>query len=131
MGMYTRFIIECKLRDDTPCDIVKCLQDMVDDIENELFAYTRNPLNNYTGSNSYTKSFGNLILKAHGDIKNNWGDIGRFIEFIKPYVEIGFLDNDYFAKSLYEGYDDYDEDKWIYYGKPLVYCKINGKFIYV
>jgi len=110
MGMYTQFIIECKLKEETPYKIIECLEDMINDIDNDLFTYNRNPLNNYCESNKYFKSFKDLVLKAHGDIKNYQTDIDRFTDFIKPYVEIGFLENNSFAKSLYEGYDE-----WTYY----------------
>lgn len=110
MGMYTQFIIKCKLKKETPCEIVKCLEDMVNDVENTLFTYDRNPLDNYCQSNEYPKSFEDLVLKAHGDIKNYWSDINRFVDFIKPHIEIGFLEEGAFAKSLYEEYDE-----WTYY----------------
>ena len=110
MGMYTQFIIECKFKPETPCEIIECLQDMVNDVVNESFIYDRNPLNNYCQTNEYPKSFDDLILKAHGDIKNYWGDINRFADFVKPYVEVGFLEGGAFAKSSYEG-----AGEWSYY----------------
>lgn len=110
MGMYTQFIVDCKLKRETPCEIIKCLQDMINGVDNNLFTYFRNPLDNYCQTNNYPKSFDDLTLKAHGDIKNYYNDIGRFVEFIKPYVEIGLLDDSAFAKSLYETYDE-----WSYY----------------
>ncbi len=110
MGHYTEFVIECKLKEETCCEIIKCLEDMVNDVENALFTYDRNPLDNYCGSNDYPKSFDNLILKAHGEIKNCWNDIGRFVEFIRPHVEIGFLEDGAFSKSKAEECDD-----WSYY----------------
>lgn len=110
MGMYTQFIIECKLKENTPTEVIECLSDMVDHVKNEVFTYERNPLTNYCESNDYDPSFSNLILKAHGDIKNYWSDIERFVEFIKPYIEKGLLEDEAFAKSLYE-----DSEYWIYY----------------
>lgn len=110
MAQYTQFIINCRLKDETPCEVIKCLEDMVNDIDNDLFTFTRNPLDNYCESNEYPKSFVNLILKAHGHIKNYWNDINAFVDFIKPHVEIGFLEDGAFAKSLYE-----ENDEWNYY----------------
>lgn len=110
MGMYTQFIIECKLKKETPCEIIKCLEDMVNDVESTLFTYDRNPLNNYCSSNDYPKSFDDLTIKAHGDIKNYWSDIDRFVDFIKPHIEVGLLEEGAFAKSLYE-----ECDEWTYY----------------
>ena len=110
MGNYTQFVIHCQLKNETPCEIVKCLQDMVDGNDNDLFTYSRNPLVDYNQNENleFPKSFDGMILKAHGNIKNYWHDIDRFVEFIRPHIEIGFLEDGSFAKSLYEEYDEWD-----------------------
>jgi hypothetical protein len=83
---------------------------MTNHVKNETFTYERNPLINYCESNYYDPSFSDLTLKAHGDIKNYWSDIERFVEFIKPHIEKGLLEYTAFAKSLYEEFD-----QWEYY----------------
>lgn len=108
MGMYTEFIIDVKLKDSTPKEIVDCVNCMMGDIDNNLFTYERNPLINYCGSETFEKSFEDLHLKAHGEIKNYWGDIKRFVDFLKPYIEIGFIEEGAFAKSLYEECEEWD-----------------------
>lgn len=108
MGMYTEFIIDVKLKENTPIEIIECIYDMVNDKENETFTYERNPLLNYCGSETMRKSFEGLHLKAHGEIKNYWSDINRFIDFIKPHVEKGFLEDGSFSKSRYEEFEDWD-----------------------
>ncbi len=108
--MYTEFIIDAKFKDNTPKEILNCITDMVNDIENELFTYRRNPLDSNNGNEHPPKSFSNLHIKAHGEIKNYWSDITRFVDFIKPYIEEGFLENKAFAKSLYQEYEE-----WTFY----------------
>jgi hypothetical protein len=110
--MYTQFIIDVKLRGDTPGEVIECLYDMTSNRNNPLFTFQRNPLDNYCNSNDYPKSFNGSILKAHGEIKNHWNDIQKFIDFITPYVAEGFLEGGAFGKSLYEEFDE-----WIYYSK--------------
>ena len=108
MGMYTEFIIDVKLKDSTPKEVIDCIDCMMGNIDNSLFTYRRNPLNNYCGSETFEKSFEDLQLRAHGDIKNYWSDIERFVDFLKPYIETGLIDNGVFAKSLYEEFDEWE-----------------------
>lgn len=122
MGTYVQFIIECKLKDETPLEVINCIKDMIDGIKNPLFVYCRNPLWNYRQSNDYPASFNNLVLKAHGDIKLFLGtdDIGSFIYFIKPYIEIGFLENRAFAKTLYDDCrEEYNDWEYYFTNTPL------------
>jgi len=110
MGMYTEFIIDAKLKENTPIEIIKCINNMVNDIEDKTFTYERNPLYNYCKSDPKAKSFKKLHLKAHGKIKNYWNDIDKFVNFITPHIEKGFLEGGAFSKSKYEV-----EDCWFFY----------------
>lgn len=106
--MYTEFIIDAKLKESTPNEVINCIEDMINNTDNDLFTYERNPLNNYCGSETLDRSFNKLHLKAHGEIKNSWSDIERFVDFVKPYIETGFLEDGAFSKSLYEEFEDWD-----------------------
>lgn len=83
MGMFTEFIIDAKFKENTPNELIKCIEDMVNNIDNDLFNYERNPLSVNSGNGPFEKSFDNLHLKTHGEIKNYWNDIYRFVHFIK------------------------------------------------
>ena len=99
MGMYTEFVIDCKLKKETPSEIISLIERMVKRDEN--LPFTRNPLDDYCGTADFTPSFDNLILKAHGCIKNYCSDIDCFVEIIEKWVESGY------AKSLYE-----EDNEW-------------------
>ncbi len=107
MGSYTQFKIHAELKEETPKSIIECVKKMISDDstkeeeKNFIFRFKRNPFINYGMSGLNKRSFKNLILIAHGDIKNYWSDIERFVEFIKPWIKRGFLKNGSFAKDLY------------------------------
>ena len=101
MGMYTEFVIDCKLKKETPSEIISLIERMVNFDEN--LPFTRNPIEYYCGTADYPPSFKDLHLKAHGSIKNYLSDIEGFVLIIEEFVESGF------AKSIYE-----EDDEWNY-----------------
>jgi len=112
MGMYTEFIINAKLKENTPIEIIECIDNMVNFKKNKTFTYESNPIKNYCKNEMIDRSFKDLHLKAHGSIKNYHNDIERFVDFIKPHIEKGFLKNGAFSKSRYE---EFEYKNWDFY----------------
>lgn len=120
MGMYTELIFGAGLKSDTPEKVINILKYMVRDLEEkpELFdheffqcdrwEYLFTMTSYYFGahrppskiefddiSNAYT-------ISTRANLKNYDGEIEKFCDWIKPYIEDGSGCRDMYAISIYE-----------------------------
>jgi hypothetical protein len=47
------------------------------------------------------------VLETHAEIKNYEGEIELFLDWIKPFVFNGLLEDEAYAQTQYEEYEDY------------------------
>lgn len=129
MGMYTELILGCKLKKDTPEDVIQILKFLVGDGEkpkalpcHEFFTSARWDIA-LTMSSYYFAICESLqkfwkdkisetwIISTRSNIKNYDNEIEKFLDWLKPYIHQGSGQRNFFAISCYEA----SEEPTIYY----------------
>ena len=134
MGMYTKLSIDLKFKENLPREVVTALEVMVGDKSTEDIVSSDLPNHNlfktyrwdfmlqcysyYHTPFSLTKLHYDDIAKSYyltssSDFKNYEDEINLFFDFIKDYVEAGFL-----------GYSLYEEDE-----VPTLYFLKDGNIV--
>ena len=134
MGMYTKISVDLKFVGNLPSEVVKALEAMVGEVDSNLYSITDFPTHELfkTPSWSYmlrcssyyhtpfslTKLHYDDISKHYylvssSDFKNYDNEVELFFDFVKDYVEGGFL-----------GYSLYEEDD-----KPTLYFLEDGEIV--
>lgn len=131
MGMYTELIFGAKLKSDTPGEIINTLHVMMgDNIESEQVQIPGDPFfkcdrwmsvfncgSYYFGvSNSVKEMWFDAIdnswrISTRANLKNYDGEIDKFLQWIKPYIDGGSGARDFYAIVTYEE----SEEPTIYY----------------
>jgi len=101
MGMYTELIIGCRLKQDTPAEVVSVLLELIEGepvtratdlgfccslFKGSSFAYfaVREPR-----ANMYTDDEGFIVIDSRAHFKNHDDLIERFLSWLKPHVYDG------------------------------------------
>ena len=134
MGMYTKISLDLKFKENLPLEVVKALEVMVGEVDSSLYSITDFPNHDLFKSTrwnfmlrcssyyhtpfSLTKLHYDDISKHYylvssSDFKNYDNEVELFFDFVKDYVEEGFL-----------GYSLYEEDD-----KPTLYFLESGEII--
>lgn len=113
--MYTELIFGAELKKDTPNDVIETLRYMIGEIEekpkNSPFESFRNPLLGgsfyFAVSTAVSKMWQEEVDKSwristRANIKNYYGEIENFLEWIKPWINSGSGNNDMYAIVIYE-----------------------------
>lgn len=121
MGMYTELIFGAELKKDTPIDIINMLKFMFGDSKEnpDVFKYPyvlRGASYYFAVSTAVNKMWFDDISKqwiccSRSNTKNHDNEIEKFIEWIKPYIDSGSGDRDFYAIVIYEE----DSEPTIYY----------------
>lgn len=143
MGMYTELIFGATLKENTPTYITQALDSVINnntdaklssEVEQFIDEYSLSKLiwctSYYFGSHNnkpscvFDKIANSWCISFRANCKNYQGEIEKFIEFIKPYVEYGSGPTNIFAIVQYEE-DDYPtlygtEDKYEYLDKERI-----------
>jgi len=127
MGMYTEIIIGCRLKRDTPEEVIESLQELlkIDDegtedynfpehefFKSERFRWMFFSASYYFGTPPHRVLERDSLDEAwqfstRSNLKNYDNEIQKFIDWIKPYVEDGSGQNDIFAMSMYEESEEF------------------------
>ena len=120
MGMYTKISVDLKFVGNLPSEVVKALEAMVGEVDSNLYSITDFPTHELfktrrwdfmLSCSSYYHTPFNLTklhyddiskhyyLVSSSDFKNYDNEVELFFDFVKDYVEEGFL-----------GYSLYEED---------------------
>ena len=134
MGMYTKISVDLKFKDNLPLEVVEALKVMVGAVDTNLYSITDFPTHDLFKSTrwrfmlrcssyyhtpfSLTKLHYDDISKHYylvssSDFKNYDNEVALFFDFVKEYVEDGFL-----------GYSLYEEDEF-----PTLYFLKDGNII--
>ena len=134
MGMYTKISVDLKFKENLPLEVVEALKAMVGEVDSNLYSITDFPTNDLFKSTrwnfmlrcssyyhtpvSLTKlHYGDIskryYLVSSSDFKNYDNEVDLFFDFVKDYVEDGFL-----------GYSLYEEDE-----VPTLYFLKDGNII--
>ena len=111
MGMYTELIFGASLRKDTPKFVIDTLKYMLGEIEKPSYfplpegriEYLFTSASYYFGVNrGVSKMWFDEIAKQYSistrsNIKNYEGEIGIFLDWIKPYIDSGSGDKEMYA----------------------------------
>jgi hypothetical protein len=119
MGMYTKISVDLKFKENLPTEVVEALKAMVGEVDSNLYSITNFPTHElfkigcrwsymlrcssyYHTPFSLTKLHYDDISKHYylvssSDFKNYDNEVELFFDFVKDYVEEGFL-----GYSLYE-----------------------------
>jgi len=111
MGMYTEIYVNVDLEPDTPKKVIDTLKAIAEDdvdnilIKNNKWGYLFSNGSYYTPLTScckltYDKIAGHYSFLGKGDLKNYYGEIEEFFEFINNYCQDKFI-----------GYRRYEEDE--------------------
>lgn len=136
MGMYTEFVFGCMLKENTPKEVINVLEylcnsdnDEFDDvsINHEFFNCHRWQMigscsSYYFGAPSHSvcekdRHYNNYRLSIRCNLKNYSGEIKKFVDWIKPYIEQGAGNSDLLGYAIYEESDKpemfylYDPDR--------------------
>lgn len=119
MGHYTILTIGVLFKKETPIEILEEIRKLHAGDEEEDTRWWRNPLGCYQGNDEdklrmweFTED--GVILHSWGELKNYESDIEKFIAWIVPYVQKGFLENGAFAHYVSEESKYDDEIKGFY-----------------
>ena len=114
MGMYTQLVLAVELKDDTPESVLHTLRDMIRGLlleesphDHELFStdgwsWMLKSDSAYFPGHSHSNlelGFGSCQLTIRSNFKNYGGELGLFLDWIKPYV----------YPQGYAGYQWYEE----------------------
>ena len=134
MGMYTKISVDLKFKENLPPEVVEALKAMVGEVNSSLYSITDFPTHElfktprwdfmlscssyyHTPFNLTKLHYDNIskqyYLVSSSDFKNYDNEVELFFDFVKDYVEDGFL-----------GYSLYEEDD-----KPTLYFLENGKIV--
>ena len=135
MGMYTKISVDLKFKQNLPLEVVEALKAMVGEVDSSLYSITDFPTHElfkigsrwdfmlrcssyYHTPFSLTKLHYDDISKHYyltssSDFKNYDDEINLFFDFVKDYVEEGFL-----------GYSLYEEDE-----VPTLYFLKEGNIV--
>lgn len=116
MGMYTQLETDLQLMEGTPMEVISVIEYMIDNdkkfelTDHELFQTDRFSFMLRCGSSyfhdyqepSLTKVDGGWRLKTLSNFKNYSGELRKFIDFIRPYVILGMLEDGAFYSEWYE-----------------------------
>lgn len=118
MGMYTELIFGCKLKKETPSEVINDLKyycDLSDMDESELIFKTksgRNPLDNggsycFGVTNSQPQMWLDDITKSYHistrtNLKNYEDEIEDFLNWIRPWIDQGSGEREMYAIVTYE-----------------------------
>ena len=143
MGMYTELIFGATLKEKTPTYVTQALDWVINDnVDGKLSDEAKQFIEEYSlskliwctsyyfGAHSnkpscvFDKTANRWCISFRANCKNYKGEIEKFIEFIKPYVEYGSGLTNIFAIVQYEE-DDYPtlygiEDKYEYLDKERI-----------
>lgn len=129
MGMYTELIFGAELKKDTPKEVIDVLKYMIKDTDiivptpkHKFFSCARWRIlftctSYYFGvSDSFNKLWFDKIsdtwkISTRSNIKNYDGDIQEFLDWIKPYINRGSGDREFYTIVCYEE----QEEPTIYY----------------
>lgn len=112
MGMYTEIYVNVNLREDTPIEIIRTLDAMIEFEESELlydkperWRYLFSDGSFYTPSTccgALKRQMGFWSFIGKGDIKNYDNEIEKFFAWIMPHVDA--------STGAFIGYKRYEED---------------------
>lgn len=114
MGMYTELIFGARLKRQTPKEVIDTLNYMCGNTEVEPENYQwrkhRNPLRGgsyyFAVHERVTRFWHDEIagwtLSSRANIKNYDGEIEAFLQWIKPFIEGGSGNRDFYAIVTYE-----------------------------
>lgn len=122
MGMYTELILGCKLKSETPSEVIDAIKWLTGDKEYQanntspIIAQGDNRINwmfnsggsYYFGAHSGIRNFDyddigdQWQLTARFNIKNYSNEIQTFLDWLKPYIEQGSGNRDMYAIVTYE-----------------------------
>ena len=124
MGMYTELIFGATLKAETPSAVIEALQYMIGDIEDkpDNFPLPDGRCEWLLRGRSYyfgvsepvskiVKNKWSWVVSTRSNIKNYKGEIECFLEWIKPYIEVGSGARDMYAIVIYQE----EETPTIYY----------------
>jgi len=112
--MYTELILGCRFKADTPKHVIDTLKYLCGQIEEEpenfILKDQRNPIDGaisgYFGVDrpvfSLWESDRQWSISSRCNIKNYGGEIETLLEFIKPHIESGSGDRDFYAITCHE-----------------------------
>ena len=107
--MYTELIFGASLKEDTPQEVIQTIQDMIDgQPTKKSFQHLFNTSSYYFGINEPLVKFWKddirncWILSSRSNVKNYDGEIEAFLEWIKPYIEKGSGEREFYAIATYE-----------------------------
>lgn len=119
MGMYTEFVCAIELKKDTPQDVINILDNMTEGEDNYDFKpnhpffecdrwrwlFTMDSY--YFSGRTNTKFEYDDISKTHyltirSNLKNYDDEINKFLNWIKPYIEMHGEDDEFLGYSRYE-----------------------------
>lgn len=120
MGMYTKISLDLKFKENLPLEVVEALKVMVGEVDINLFTRSDFPEHEFFNSSrwdfmlrcssfyhtpfsfaklNYSDISEQYYLMSSSDFKNYDNEVELFFDFIKDYVEEGYL-----------GYSLYEED---------------------
>lgn len=123
MGMYTELIFGCLLKKDTPEEIVTTLQELADCKDSFIAEKNGFDCRVFVGSSYYfgvhhgnarvvfDKKTSQWFVSSRANLKNYGSEIQSFLDWIKPYIEQGTGEKDFYAIVTYEE----DSEPTIYY----------------
>lgn len=121
MGMYTELIISCRLKQNTPIEVIETLQWMClplprpepkpasypfgsgEDNRISIMFRCSSAYFPFTMEPKFTKdAFDQYTLITRSNIKNYSNEIERFLDWLKPYIESGSGIRNFYAIVCYE-----------------------------
>ena len=132
MGMYTELIFGAGLKKDTPKKVIKNLKLMIEADWEDLqkapkeiksFSHIFRISSYYFGVNDpirkiwFDKISENWRVSTRSNVKNYGSEIEQFLEWIKPFIEQGSGEREFYAIVIYE------EDI-----EPTIYYLEEGKY---
>ena len=121
MGMYTELIFGARLKEDTPKEVIDTLKYMTGHLKEKekpkklAFQTDRNVLCgssfyfgvHHSESNFYYSDMTDAwTLSSRTNIKNQDGDIEKFLDWIKPYIDRGSGCREMYAITIAESEDE-------------------------
>lgn len=115
--MYTELIFGASFKEDTPKELIDTLRWMAGDLDQQpevcLWNNMRNPLSGgsfyFAVDTHVTKMWfagDSWRLSSRANIKNYGNEIEEFLNMVKPYIEYGSGERDFYAIVTYEASDE-------------------------
>lgn len=132
MGMYTEIIFGARLKTDTPDSVIQTIKELIKESGTAKLNFTDKPNHPFFTCSSVwllqsrgSYYFSGVVppLFAYDDISKDWSlhfrtniknygnEIEKFLDWIKPYIESGSGNRDFYAIVTYEE----DETPTVYY----------------